>query len=212
MKRGNDWTGISNSIIIEKGIYFSSLSKAFLKRSPENTFDRVPYIYLNILLSFLGRTDGIYSHQGSTQVQILGDLNGVYCQSRYRTDRDVEVNPKLPNALRGALSAGCLYQRKILPTRLPDNIHVLIRKAALPALFRGSVREGDPFSIPYRDISPWSWRGFMPRMRSFHSQRYPRTETRLHMKRKGPREARSYSNWKWIDWNWIACCRRNVTG
>ena len=107
---------------------------------------------------FFGRTDGIYSHQGSTQVQILGDLNGVYCQSRYRTDRDVEVNPKLPNALRGALSAGCLYQRKILPTRLPDNIHVLIRKAALPALFRGSVREGDPFSIPYRALNknePW---------------------------------------------------------
>lgn len=133
MKRGNDWTGISNSIIIEKGISFSSLSKAFLKRSPENTFDWVPYIYFNILLSFLGRTDGIYSHQGSTQVQILGDLNGVYCKSRYITDRDVEVNPKLPNALRGALSAGCLYQRKILPTRLPDNIHVLLRKAALPA-------------------------------------------------------------------------------
>lgn len=182
MKRGNDWTGISNSIIIEKGIYFSSLSKAFLKRSPVRfgALYILKYTYL-----FLGRTYGIYSHQGSTQVQILGDLNGVYCQSRYRTDRDVEVNPKLPNALRGALSAGCLYQRKILPTRLPDNFHVLIRKAALPALFRGSVREGDPFSIPYREISPWSWIGFMPRMRSFHSKRYPRTETRLHMKRKG---------------------------
>ena len=48
----------------------------------------------------------------------------------------------------------CINQRKILPTRQPDNIHVLIRKAALPALFRGSVREGDPFSIPYRGISP----------------------------------------------------------
>ena len=96
MKRGNDGTGISNSNIIEKGISFSSLSKAFLKQSGLPIIRYTYTITIFFIISWENRrnllSSGKYSGSKSW-------LNGVYChQSRYRTEKDVEVNPKFHNA------------------------------------------------------------------------------------------------------------------